>query len=370
MRVAFAKVEGGARAGARAAWLVGVAAVGMSLGCGAKGSGHDEGGGGAGGSSSEVPDAAARDAGQPADAAVACTSNEARCSGGRLQTCGSDGRWGAAVACGKRQTCAASNGTATCVCAVDPVCAALGNVCASPTAMAACSKDEDGCFFEMSSSTCANGACAGPAGQASCCANACPSGATKCTSSNALQTCAASANGCTSFVTASCGDGTVCERSGTDDCVDPAWAEWPMPNNAAEVANGAPNLEHFVDNLDGTVTDVVTGLMWQQDFRDAFEWGPAVTYCTTVLRAGGYSDWRVPTIIELLSLADFGRSSPSLDTAFFPYPKVNDAPRFWSSTHRDGFGFASLYTFSFDFDFIVNDDAGPGGANHAIRCVR
>ena len=48
-----------------------------------------------------------------------------------------------------------------------------------------------------------------------------------------------------------------------------------MPNSAADVANGAPNLAHLVDNLDGTVTDLVTGLMWQQDFREALDFGPA-----------------------------------------------------------------------------------------------
>ena len=366
MRTASTRVEGDGRAGV---WLVGIAVVGMSLGCGGKGPGHDQGGGGVDGGSTETP-APASDAGAVDGArsdAVACAKHDARCSDGRLQTCGDDGRWGAAVACGKRQTCMDGSGAATCVCAADPVCGALGNSCASPTTLAACSQDSDGCFFRVSSSTCANGTCDGAAGQASCCTNASTSGATRCASGSTLQTCAASASGCTSFASSTCGDGTVCERSGSDDCVNPNWAEWPMPNSAAEVANGAPNLAHFVDNLDGTVTDVVTGLMWQQDYREALEEGPADTYCNTVLRSGGYSDWRLPTIIELLSIADFGRSSPSIDTTFFP--QVPSGARFWSSTRRQGFGDASFYTFSFDFDFIVNDDAGPGGF-HDVRCVR
>ena len=37
-----------------------------------------------------------------------------------------------------------------------------------------------------------------------------------------------------------------------------------MPNGPTDVAAGAPNPEGYTLNGDGTVTDKITGLMWQQ----------------------------------------------------------------------------------------------------------
>ena len=65
------------------------------------------------------------------------------------------------------------------------------------------------------------------------------------------------------------------------------WAEWPMPNGPADVAAGAPNLESYTDNGDGTVTDNVTELMWQQTMPlDGFTWTEAVDHCLALTLDG------------------------------------------------------------------------------------
>jgi len=94
----------------------------------------------------------------------------------------------------------------------------------------------------------------------------------------------------------------------------------------------------FVDNLDGTVTDVGTGLTWQQDpadvsgdgvadVGDILSWCPSVDYCDA-LNFAGKDDWRLPNIRELNSITDYGRFFPSIDPIFNPAA----GGAYWSST--------------------------------------
>ncbi len=109
------------------------------------------------------------------------------------------------------------------------------------------------------------------------------------------------------------------------------------------------NMPSYSDNGDGTVTDQVTGLLWQavmdekMSFDEAFE---RAREC----RLGGYDDWRIPTIKELYSLIQFtGRVrrqkalDPFIDKAYFNQP-FGDAGKgereidaqTWSSTEYVG----------------------------------
>jgi len=76
----------------------------------------------------------------------------------------------------------------------------------------------------------------------------------------------------------------------------------------------------FQDNGDGTVSDLVTRLMWQQttdsngdgdiDFDDKMTQSAAQSYCENLTLAG-YTDWRLPHIKELYSLIDIRGIDPS-----------------------------------------------------------
>lgn len=68
----------------------------------------------------------------------------------------------------------------------------------------------------------------------------------------------------------------------------------------------------YLDNGDGTVTDLVTGLMWQKDPGEKVSWKMAMDGVATANLAG-YSDWRVPTIKELYSLIMFSGVDPKVE---------------------------------------------------------
>jgi hypothetical protein len=88
----------------------------------------------------------------------------------------------------------------------------------------------------------------------------------------------------------------------------------------------------YRDNGDGTVTDLVTGLMWQKAMTGGVSWDEAVAGASRTT-TGGYDDWRLPTIKELYSLILFtgvtGRSAagstPYLDTSVFDFDYGNEA---------------------------------------------
>ncbi len=84
------------------------------------------------------------------------------------------------------------------------------------------------------------------------------------------------------------------------------------------------------DNGDGTVTDRITGLMWQQQLDYKIRpWADAIEYCEG-MELAGYDDWRLPNVKEGVSIVDYNRFSPTIDQTFFP-----DTPTerfFWLST--------------------------------------
>ncbi len=66
----------------------------------------------------------------------------------------------------------------------------------------------------------------------------------------------------------------------------------------------------YTDNEDGTVTDINTGLMWQQDPGEKMSYNEAVASLSS-FDLGGYNDWRLPTIKEQYSLILFNGLDPS-----------------------------------------------------------
>jgi hypothetical protein len=148
----------------------------------------------------------------------------------------------------------------------------------------------------------------------------------------------------------------------------------------------------YRDNGDGTVSDLVTGLMWEKAFhKTSFSEAPAQAAGS---RTGGHADWRVPNIKELYSLMNFqgqtGRSGPStqgapadakpyLNTRYFDfeYPSVGrfiDA-QYVTQTAYQGMTMGRDKSF-FGVNFADGrikaypQDGGPGGRTWYARYVR
>lgn len=101
------------------------------------------------------------------------------------------------------------------------------------------------------------------------------------------------------------------ETGATESCPEPGHMLF------GQDAQYQGNPPAYRDNGDGTVTDLVTGLMWQKSFA-RLRWREAAA-AAAAARTGGYADWRVPTIKELYSLMDFrGNQGSPIPTAATP----------------------------------------------------
>ena len=88
-------------------------------------------------------------------------------------------------------------------------------------------------------------------------------------------------------------------------------------------AQHAGNAAVRIDRGDGTVSDLVTGLMWQQspdtngdgtlDATDELTYEAALSYCED-LGLAGHRDWRLPEIKALYSLIDFNGIDPNAES--------------------------------------------------------
>lgn len=143
----------------------------------------------------------------------------------------------------------------------------------------------------------------------------------------------------------------------------------------------------FTDNVDGTITDNNTGLIWQKcsmgqandascsGTTTAYNWYQAsgtydATYNATTENLCGYlalagGGWRLPTKKEMINIVDYSITVPwtALVQTYFPSTAVD---YYWSSTTRaDNTDHAWLVAF-----FRGDAYPSPKDGNRSVRCVR
>jgi hypothetical protein len=88
---------------------------------------------------------------------------------------------------------------------------------------------------------------------------------------------------------------------------------------------------NFIDNNDGSITDTSTGFIWQQATAPGtYTLQQAKDYITSLNDQEylGYGDWRLPTVLELITLVDRSCANPAINTAYFPDTVSSN---YWSS---------------------------------------
>lgn len=119
-----------------------------------------------------------------------------------------------------------------------------------------------------------------------------------------------------------------------------------------EDADYAINAQSFTDNGNGTITDNMTGLMWQKVDNGESTWDYAVTNAASV-STGGYTDWRLPTPSELFSIFNHNNGNPvALNTTYFPTNSAGAAEYWWTS---DAYGASATSV------WCANAGGGLGG---------
>lgn len=110
-------------------------------------------------------------------------------------------------------------------------------------------------------------------------------------------------------------------------------------------ANHLGNSPAYIDNGNGTISDNVSGLMWEKtpdkngdgtvNYYDKTTYSLALTGAS-LCNTGGYSDWRLPTIKELYSLIMYygAEPSPTATSQGTAVPYIN--------TNYFNFGFGDL----------------------------
>jgi hypothetical protein len=120
----------------------------------------------------------------------------------------------------------------------------------------------------------------------------------------------------------------------------------------------------FIGNGDGTISDPVTGIMWQRDAGSEalLNWKDALAYCES-LELGGHSDWRLPDVRSLGSIVDYSRFEPAIGAGFQCWWDTG----YWTSTTlKDTPQHAWVVGFWYGDYFWAIKESGQ----HHVRCAR
>jgi len=110
------------------------------------------------------------------------------------------------------------------------------------------------------------------------------------------------------------------------------------------------------------VLDNNTNLMWQQEISDeTYTWENAISYCED-LNYAGYSDWRLPSPQEFLTIIDNSKVRPATNTMNFPNMPIGKY--FWTNKE---FPANKAPSFHSSYGYIISQSKTT---DSIVMCVR
>ena len=133
--------------------------------------------------------------------------------------------------------------------------------------------------------------------------------------------------------------------------------------------------QRYIDNQDGTISDTLTGLMWQESYAYVetgkyIDWYEANEYIHKLNqeKLAGFGDWRLPDKLEIQSLYEISRLFESRGRTFIlhidPIFEFSYGSCFWTRKTR--------LSAALGFEFDVGDIHWypQGSISGSVRAVR
>ncbi|HOW43434.1 MAG TPA: DUF1566 domain-containing protein [Candidatus Omnitrophota bacterium] len=129
---------------------------------------------------------------------------------------------------------------------------------------------------------------------------------------------------------------------------------------------GVADPSRFKDNGDGTITDGITGLMWQKGENERMDWYAALKVCRE-MRLAGHDDWRMPNLKELNTILNLDYTNGWwYFKDFFPADGLKPPLlHYFSSTPYEG-----IYVWVTNFCFGYDGYYASKNAKLLFRAVR
>lgn len=137
----------------------------------------------------------------------------------------------------------------------------------------------------------------------------------------------------------------------------------PVSGYALEDGDFQPNTQALAKTASDEVTDTTTGLVWQAgDDGNTYDQPTAVSHCASFRSSKAATGWRLPSVIELMTLVDYGVDMPAIGSSFDGTKTTN----YWTATAAAATKMLA-WTVKFDFGEVIPvlmDTKLP------VRCVR
>ena len=144
-------------------------------------------------------------------------------------------------------------------------------------------------------------------------------------------------------------------------------------NEAANTDDGyyqsGNDINYTRDADKGVVVDYATGYMWQDNEDAKIDTGlldDAKHYCET-LTLGNYTDWRLPTLQELVTIVDMSKHNPAIDVNTFEHIAL-DFSYIVSDLGKEFDAGGKHYSYGKSVSFSEGNAITTGG--YYVRCVR